>query len=184
MRDGTACHNHKIKYLGNITSLRSVKFHQSCSNHPKPRLRFLLRRRYATSIRDPWEALTMKLLLVAAFSAVLVVPSFANATVSSSSSPNLPFPSSLGGKKAVVAYSPNLPFPSSLGGKKAVVAYSPNLPFPSSLGGKKAVVAYSPNLPFPTSLGGKKAVVAYSPNLPFPTSLGGKKAVVAYSPNL
>src|SRR5580698_4416982 len=165
MRDGTACHNHKIKYLGNITSLRSVKFHQSCSNHPKARLRFVLRRRYATSTRDPWEALTMKLLLVAAFSAVLVVPSFANATVSSSSSPNLPFPTSLGGKKAYVAYSPNLPFPTSLGGKKA---YSPNLPFPTSLGGKKAIVAYSPNLPFPTSLGGKKA---YSPNLPFPTSL-------------
>ena len=77
----------------------------------------------------------MKLLLVAAFSAVLVVPSFANATVSSSSSPNLPFPTSLGGKKA---YSPNLPFPTSLGGKKAIVAYSPNLPFPTSLGGKKA----------------------------------------------
>src|SRR6202046_2585930 len=170
MRDGTACHNHKIKYLGNITSLRSVKFHQSCSNHPEARLRFVLRRRYATSTRDPWEALTMKLLLVAAFSAVLVVPSFANATVWSSSSPNLPSPTSLGGKKA---YSPNLPFPTSLGGKKAIVAYSPNLPFPTSLGGKKA---YSPNLPFPTSLGGKKAIVAYSPNLPFPTSLGGKKA--------
>ena len=59
----------------------------------------------------------MKLLTVAALSAVLVVPCFANAIVSSSS-PNVPFPSSLGKKTSVVADSPNVPFPSSLGNKK------------------------------------------------------------------
>ena len=156
MRDEPAGFSQRFKYVGNITSLFKAKFHQSCSNDSQRRLRFVIRRRYATSTKDPWEALTVKLLTVAALSAVLVVPCGANALVSSSS-PNLPFPTSLGGKKAVVASSPNLPFPTSLGGKKAIAAGSPNLPFPTSLGGKKAIASSSPNLPFPTSLGGKKA---------------------------
>ena len=49
----------------------------------------------------------MKLLSVAAFSAVLVVPCFANAKVSVGS-PNLPFPRDLG--RSVAMRSPNLPF--------------------------------------------------------------------------
>ena len=77
----------------------------------------------------------MKLLIVAALSAVLVVPCVANAIVSSS--PNVPFPTSMGSKKGVVAYSPNVPFPTSMGSKKGVVAYSPNVPFPTSMGSKK-----------------------------------------------
>ena len=46
----------------------------------------------------------MKLLSVAAFSAVLVVPCFANAKVSAGS-PNLPYPRDLG--RGIVAGSPN-----------------------------------------------------------------------------
>ncbi|HEX4580494.1 MAG TPA: hypothetical protein VH139_00465, partial [Acidobacteriaceae bacterium] len=76
----------------------------------------------------------MKLLSVAALSAVLLVPFVANAKVSNFS-PSAPFPH-LG--KSVVAFSPSAPFP-HLG--KSVVAFSPSAPFPH-LG--KSVVAFSP----------------------------------------
>ena len=69
----------------------------------------------------------MKLLTVAALSAVLVVPCLANAKVSASS-PGMPFPRQLG---KTVAYSPGMPFPRQLG---KTVAYSPGMPFPRQLG--------------------------------------------------
>jgi hypothetical protein len=69
----------------------------------------------------------VKLLTVAALSAVLVVPCFANAKVSASS-PSMPFPRQLGKS---VAYSPSMPFPRQLGKS---VAYSPSMPFPRQLG--------------------------------------------------
>ena len=68
----------------------------------------------------------MKLLSVAALSAVLVVPCFANAKVSAGS-PNLPYPRDLG--RGIVAGSPNLPYP-----RNGIVMNSPNLPFPRDLG--------------------------------------------------
>jgi hypothetical protein len=60
----------------------------------------------------------VKLLTVAALSAVLGVPCFANALVSSNS-PNIPIPLPGGGKKAITAFSPNIPIPLPGGGKKA-----------------------------------------------------------------
>jgi hypothetical protein len=74
----------------------------------------------------------VKLMTVAALSAVLIVPCFANAKVSANSPAN-PFPRQLGKN---VAYSPAIPFPRQLGkkGTIAVIADSPANPFPRQLG--------------------------------------------------
>ena len=77
----------------------------------------------------------MKLLTVAALSAVLVVPCFSNAIVSSSS-PDIPFPRQLGKKTSLTAASPDIPFPRQLGKKTSLTAYSPDIPFPRQLGKK------------------------------------------------
>jgi hypothetical protein len=69
----------------------------------------------------------VKLLTVAALSAVLLVPCLANAKVSANS-PSMPFPRQLGES---VANSPSMPFPRQLGKS---VAYRPSMPFPRQLG--------------------------------------------------
>ena len=69
----------------------------------------------------------MKLLTLAVISAVLVVPSFANAKVLANS-PGIPASRELG---KTVAYSPSNPFPRQLG---KAIAYSPSNPFPRQLG--------------------------------------------------
>jgi hypothetical protein len=72
----------------------------------------------------------MKSFSVLALTAVLAVPCFANASVSSSSSPTLPYPRA---GKSAVALSPTLPYPRA---GKSAVALSPTLPYPRA--GKSA----------------------------------------------
>jgi hypothetical protein len=143
MDDDSGARKQGIKYIGNITSHRRIKFHQSCSEARQPPLRFVIRRRYATSIKDPWEALAMKLLTLAVLSAVLVVPCFANAKVSASS-PNLPYPRN----GIALSASPNLPYPRDLG-RGIIFKGSPNLPYPRN----GIAMSASPNLPYPRDLG-------------------------------
>ena len=60
-----------------------------------------------------------------------------------------------------MAYSPNLPFPTSLGGKKAIVAYSPNLPVPATW--VRRAMSPTARMSLPASLGKKGHSV--SPNV-------------------